>query len=55
MRRRNTAIIFILFSRELLNNGKGYRETDGETEEVTGPPYARSLILKGYGASEISV
>lgn len=25
--------------KRILNNGKGYRETDGETEEVTGPPY----------------
>jgi hypothetical protein len=25
--------------KRILNNGKGYRETDGATEAVTGPPY----------------
>ena len=43
MKRERKLLFDIKYSRfeekRILNNGKGYRETDGETEEVTGPPY----------------
>lgn len=43
MKRERKLLFDIRYSRfeekRILNNAKGYRETDGETEAVTGPPY----------------